>query len=545
MSLKKKIVLSFFISAFIIAILAAFVYINFIELRKEVRYLEVTDTINRKSLQLRRHEKNYFLYSPQKANEESAAVHSYLGELKALLMQNPDIDRADKLALRSSIADYERRFNAIEVSARRLTDLFEKARASDRKNEKFFPIVEATFVERPAQSAEFLEKMFFLPRGHALITGLRELDADITSLRKTGEDILVISKDLDKVAREKAETMIRVSQMAILIFFPLFFSVGIGMLFFISTNVVRRLMLLISVVEKTGRGSYPHLSVPLSKGNDHDEVGILIDKFNQMEDQLALHEEELERKNRELMQAKKLAAIGTLASGVAHELNNPLNNIYLSAQVLAKEAGEGCSREIKEAVGDIVGQTERVKRIVSDLLEFARGRELQFREVELKGLITDSFRHLGSSRNLEKVRFSLDADSSQTIVLADQGQLEQVFANLFANAIDAMGGVGDLRVTIRSSAQSVTITVSDSGKGIPRESIEKIFEPFFTTKDKGTGLGLAIVYNIIKKHSGDITVGSEEGKGTTFTVTLPAGREKPDSGPAERRIGLRKDTYGI
>jgi signal transduction histidine kinase len=524
MSLKKKIALSFFISAFIIAILAAFEYVNFIELKKEVRYLEVTDTINRKSLQLRRHEKNYFLYSPQKANEESAAVHAYLGELKALLVQNPDIDKADKLALRSSIAEFERRFNTIEVSARRLTGIFEKTKASYRKNEKFFTLVEATFLERPAQSAEFLEKVFFLPRGHALITGLRELDADITALRKTGEDILVISKDLDKVAREKAETVIRVSQMAILIFFPLFFIVGIGMLFFISTNVVRRLMLLISVVEKTGKGSYPHLSVPLSQGNAHDEVGVLIDKFNQMEDQLALHEKELERKNRELMQTKKLAAIGTLASGVAHELNNPLNNIYLSAQVLVKEAGEGCSREVKEAVGDIVGQTERVKRIVSDLLEFARGRELQFREVELKGLITDSYRHLGSSRNLEKVRFSLSADSSQAVVLADQGQIEQVFANLFANAVDAMGGVGDLRVTMRSSEKSVTITVSDSGRGIPRESIEKIFEPFFTTKDKGTGLGLAIVYNIIKKHNGDITVESEEGKGTTFTVTLPTGR---------------------
>jgi signal transduction histidine kinase len=243
-----------------------------------------------------------------------------------------------------------------------------------------------------------------------------------------------------------------------------------------------------------------------------------------MEDQLALHEEELEQKNKELMQTKKLAAIGTLASGVAHELNNPLNNIYLSAQVLAKEAGEGCSREVKEAVGDIVSQTERVKRIVRDLLEFARGREPQFREVELKDLITDSYRHLGSSRNLEKVRFSLDVDASQATILADQGQIEQVFANLFANAVDAMGGVGDLLVTVRSRDQLVIITVSDSGRGIPKESIEKIFEPFFTTKDKGTGLGLAIVYNIIKKHNGDIAVETVEGKGTTFTITLSTGR---------------------
>jgi two-component system NtrC family sensor kinase len=524
MSLKKKIALSFFISAFIIALLAGFEYVNFVELRKQVRYLEATDTINRKSLQLRRHEKNFFLYSPGKADEESAAVHAYLGELKDLLAKNPDIDKADKLALRGSIAEYERLFTAIESSAGRLTDLFEREKASRRKSEKFLSLAEATFLERPAQSAEFLQKVFLLPGGNALIAGLGKLDAGITALRKTGEDIVATSKDLDKVAREKAETVIRVSQVALLIFIPLFFIVGIGMLFFITTNVVRRLMLLINVVEKTGKGSYPHLTIPLSKGSAHDEVGVLIDKFNEMEDQLALHEAELEKTNRELTQAKKLAAIGTLASGVAHELNNPLNNIYLSAQVLEQEAGEGCSPVVKEAVGDIVGQTERVKRIVGDLLEFARGREPHFTEVELNGLLSEAYRRIGSTRDTENVRFSLGVDPPQVAVDADRGQLEQVFINLFANAVDAMQGRGSLGVGVRRSEGSVVITVTDSGGGIPRESIDKIYEPFFTTKDKGTGLGLAIVYNIIKKHGGDIAVESEVGKGTTFTVTLPAKR---------------------
>jgi two-component system NtrC family sensor kinase len=522
MSLKKKIALSFFISAFIIAILAAFEYINFVELRKQVRYLEVTDTINRKSLQLRRHEKNYFLYSPQKADEESAAVHAYLDDLKDLLAKNPDIDKTDKLALRGSIAEYERLFTSVESSARRLTDLFERTKASYRNSGKFFSLVEATFLERPSQSSEFLEKAFLLPRGHALITGLRGLDADVIALRKTGEDIVATSKDLDKISREKAETVIRVSQIAILIFIPLFFIVGIGLLFFITTNVVRRLMLLINVVEKTGKGSYPHLSLPLTKGNAHDEVGVLIDKFNEMEDQLALHEAELEHKNKELMQARKLAAIGTLASGVAHELNNPLNNIYLSAQVLAREAGEDCSAGVKEAVNDIVGQAERVKRIVGDLLEFARGREPQLGQVELHGLISGAYRRLGGARNIESIRFSLDAGPQQTVISADRGQLEQVFNNLFANAVDAMQGRGSLTVRVKNERGAAVITVSDTGAGIPRESIDKIYEPFFTTKDKGTGLGLAIVYNIIKKHGGDIAVESEEGKGTTFTIFLPA-----------------------
>jgi signal transduction histidine kinase len=293
------------------------------------------------------------------------------------------------------------------------------------------------------------------------------------------------------------------------------------MLFFITTNVVRRLMLLITMVEKTGQGSYPHVAVPAPAENPDDEVGLLIDKFNNMEDQLALREEELARKNQELMQTKKLAAIGTLASGVAHELNNPLNNIYLAAQVLAREGGDGCSAEVKEAMQDILGQTERVKRIVSELLEFARGKEPQFKDVDLRELITDSYRHLGSSRRLENIRFSCNFDSPTVTVSADEGQLEQVLTNLFANAVDAMQMQGALTVRARQETGRTVITVSDTGSGIPRESLDKIFEPFFTTKDKGTGLGLAIVYNIVKKHNGDIVVESDAGRGTTFTITLP------------------------
>ncbi len=209
---------------------------------------------------------------------------------------------------------------------------------------------------------------------------------------------------------------------------------------------------------------------------------------------------------------------------MAHELNNPLNNIYLSAQVLAGDAGEGCSPQVREAMHDILGQAERAKRIVGDLLEFARGKEPQLDAVDLKELIADTYRHLSNSRNLEQIQFSFAMDSSAAVLYADQGQLEQVFTNLFANAADAMELRGELTVRLRQETAETIITVSDTGKGIPRESLDRIFEPFFTTKDKGTGLGLAIVYNIIKKHNGDITVASEMGKGTTFTIMLPTGR---------------------
>ena len=178
MSLKKKIALSFFISAFIIAILAAFEYVNFIEIRKEIRYLEITDTLNRKSLQLRRHEKNYFLYSPKKADEEAAAVHDYLSQLKDMLAQNPHIDQADQLSLRSSMNEYEQRFIKIEAMAKKLTAAFGAVRTADRRDDKYIALVEATFLERPSQSADFLTTVFHLPRQHPLATGLRELDAD-------------------------------------------------------------------------------------------------------------------------------------------------------------------------------------------------------------------------------------------------------------------------------------------------------------------------------------------------------------------------------
>ena len=520
MSLKKKIALSFLISSAIIALLAAFDYLSFMEIKKEIRYLEITDTISRKSLQLRRHEKNFFLFSPEKASEESEAIAAYLTELKALLGQNPDLDKADKTLLWNSINEYEQRFSSIRRKAAELQGLFQRTKSSYRDSSKYLSLVESTFLEQPTRSAEYLQKVFALPSRHQLITGLHDLNAEILALRKAGEDILVFSKDLDKIAREKAETVIRVSQVAILVFFPLFFVVGIGSLFFISTNVVRRLMLLISMVERTGKGSYPHLTDPALR-KAHDEVGVLIDKFNAMEDLLAGHEAELERKNAELMQIKKLAAIGTLASGVAHELNNPLNNISLSAQVLRREAGEGCSSGVKETIADILGQTERVKRIVGDLLEFARGREPQFQDVELAGLIEAVYRQIAKNRGLDNIRFSLASEEGKIVISADQGQMEQVFTNLFLNAVDAMQERGELLVSTKRADQAVVIRIADTGRGIDPGAMDKIFEPFYTTKDKGTGLGLAIVYNIIKKHYGDISVESEAEKGTSFTITLP------------------------
>ncbi len=170
---------------------------------------------------------------------------------------------------------------------------------------------------------------------------LKAVNGDIAGLRKTGEDILDVTKNLDKAARDRVEHTIKLSQLALLIVFPLFLLIGLGSIFLILSSVTMRLEMLTNVVEHTGKGVYPRVPQVSGDPTHKDEVDVLVEKFNTMEKELAQRERELAKKTEELMQTKKLAAIGTLASGVAHELNNPLNNIYLSAQVLAREVTEG------------------------------------------------------------------------------------------------------------------------------------------------------------------------------------------------------------
>jgi two-component system NtrC family sensor kinase len=277
---------------------------------------------------------------------------------------------------------------------------------------------------------------------------------------------------------------------------------------------VKRLHTLTDVVERAGRGYFTQLDDMPRRWLGDDEVGVLIRKFNVMEQQL-------EEREKELLQSKKLAAIGTLASGIAHELNNPLNNIYTTAQRLMKKAEQECPVPLKKGLDDIFGQAMRVKQIVSDLLEFARGREPQLREVELVGLLRGVYRKLGNTLDTAKINFILESQSEEIKAYADPVQMEQVFINLFMNAVEAMSSGGTLKVKVRSAEGNVTVEVADSGAGMPPETVDKIFEPFFTTKDKGTGLGLAIIFNIIQKHNGGIRVESTPGSGTLFIVTFP------------------------
>ena len=515
MSLQKKIILSFLISSALIAILFGFAYLNFVEIRKEIQYLELSDTLRSKTLQLRRHEKNFLLYRDVR---ELEYVHRYIEEIKSILDHNKRRDAPGQLdVLHGKIGEYQQRFTRIESRAWAFLDNIAALRTRHTEHAIFFPLMESTFLESPLVNAEQIRKLFRLAPDSQIIVSLKELDSEIAALRKIGEEILTISKDLDTVTRQKVDRTISVSQTALIILFPLFLLVGLSALAAIVRNTVKHLKILAGAIEKTGKGDFSAL--PAS--SKHDEVGALIDAFNRMEKDLVARDREIAAKNEELHQSRKLASIGTLASGVAHELNNPLNNIYLSAQILTREMQDrDVSGIIKETVGDIFSQTLRVKRIVGDLLEFAREKPPTFQKMLMTPLIRDVLHNLTTTGEMERVAVRVSAPEDLELK-ADRHLMEQVFVNLCTNAIHAMEGSGSLDISASRTDGVVKIEISDTGPGIPEKDIPRIFDPFFSTKEKGTGLGLAIVYNIVQKHYGKISVSSAPGKGTTFTLLLP------------------------
>ncbi len=243
------------------------------------------------------------------------------------------------------------------------------------------------------------------------------------------------------------------------------------------------------------------------------EVGLVAESFNIMLDTLQATQDQL-------LHSEKLASLGQLAAGVAHELNNPLATILLYAETMQRECKEDVPTQADLKM--IVNETRRCKRIVSDLLNFARQNQVIAQLTDLHGIIRELIELI--SRQDSKVTFKTELDPHLPVIEADPSQLRQVFLNLITNAIEAMPEGGTLTLRTRDEHnQTVTVEVQDTGIGIPDENLGRLFIPFFTTKPigKGTGLGLAIAYGIVKMHRGQITARSKVGEGATFTINLP------------------------
>ncbi len=307
--------------------------------------------------------------------------------------------------------------------------------------------------------------------------------------------------------------------------------------FFITTGIIRPLREMVGATRKIAEGDLS-LELPITS---KDEIGQLAESFNHMlvrlkqarqelEDYGRVLEEKVEERSQQLrkiqaslMQSEKLASLGRLASGVAHEINSPLTGILTFSHLLMRKLKD--NPELQKELELIVRETTRVSTIVRGLLDFARESKPQKRPCNINELILHTLSLVERQSVFQNIRIVKNLDPQVPIILLDANQIQQVFMNILLNAADAMATGGSL--TISSSPvpgdSFVRVNFSDTGCGIPEENLNRIFDPFFTTKadKKGTGLGLAVSYGIIDRHRGRIEVQSEIDRGTTFTIQLP------------------------
>ena len=300
-------------------------------------------------------------------------------------------------------------------------------------------------------------------------------------------------------------------------------SLGVIVAFFISfrlgQSIIRRIRILKQATQAISSGNLEY-QLPPGKSSGFD---MLDEAFNNMAKSLKDRDERLQKAFQRITRTERLASLGQMAAGVAHEINNPLGGILLYSNLILEEMGD--EHPSRENMEKIIYQTNRCKKIVQNLLDFARTPSGDMRPVNINDVIITSLNLVKDQSMFLGITVKHELSQQLPLIMGDTSRLEEVFLNLFINASDAMEGRGLLKVsTWLSSTNAVKISISDTGKGIDKAYLPHIFEPFFTTKDpgQGTGLGLSITYGIIQKHNGFIDVESEPGKGTSFIITLPA-----------------------
>jgi len=263
----------------------------------------------------------------------------------------------------------------------------------------------------------------------------------------------------------------------------------------------------------------------------NDAFNVFRDASRKLEEQYALLEDridelslELAEKNKAIERTRRLAAMGEMAARVAHEIRNPLGSMAIFANLLERELAS--EPEKQRLANHISTGIKSLDNLLSNMLLFASSPEAKLKSVDIRKIVEDS---LLLAKGHDRSNVSVKAEfCGQTSIMADGVLLKQLFLNLIINAIDAMDEGGSLKIrtkVVDDRQRYMEIKVSDSGRGIKKEHIDRVFDPFFSTKDRGTGLGLAIVSTVVNAHSGFIDVNSVAGEGTTFTIGFPLLRE--------------------
>jgi two-component system NtrC family sensor kinase len=292
----------------------------------------------------------------------------------------------------------------------------------------------------------------------------------------------------------------------------------------LAMSIVRPLRMLEKKTKNIAMGDFSE-SIEV-KGSD--ELASLAKSFNRMEDHLKLAVSSfehtitrLQEKQAQLVEAEKLASIGILTAGIAHEINNPLTSVLSFSKLMLEQMPESDRNYSRLKI--MVRDAQRARTIVRELLSFAKENPIHPTVIDINRPLTEIAESLVAQELFKDIELKLNLARNLPKILADPVRIGQVVMNMLLNAAHSITPPGKIEVETRSADGSVEIVFSDTGHGIPEEHLNKIFDPFYTTKGtgKGTGLGLAISYGIIKKHNGDIEVKSTVGKGSTFIVRLP------------------------
>jgi two-component system NtrC family sensor kinase len=478
MKIENKVILSNVINGAFIILIGFFAFQNMSLVLTKLRFVEIADDLNASFLEMRLSEKNYFLYKDKKA---LPAIQSNLEMTMATIQGvREDIIRAIGESDLKMLEGHLRAYS-------RVVDEAVRGNPSDAQLES---------------------------RLRAEGKKLKEFSDSITHLeRKRVNDIILSSKHI-----------LIFSFWAILVF-------ALLISHFISQKIVRSLREIERVTRSISGGNFHKIEGFRSR----DEMGSVITAINSMSEELGHREEQI-------IQSKKLASLGILTAGVAHEITNPLNNISMIAQTYEELYPHLSEKDRIEFMSKVDAETERIRKIVKNLLDFSKPKDANPREADINAVIQKTLTLVQNMIDVSNVETILNLDQGLPPVFVDVHQIEQVLVNLITNAVQAMSAGGKLYLASRAghSGESVEITVMDTGKGIAPEFLPHIFDPFFSTKGEGgTGLGLSVSYGIVRNHKGDIRVESKVGVGTTFTVELPRYQGENSS------VGIRSELQAI
>jgi signal transduction histidine kinase len=429
----------------------------------KIRIIESFYELNQKVLEIRRYEKNYFLFNDRKdllnVLDHVDQVRAAIIAMKAILLENNSV-------LESL---YEEELSQYEAISRRLL------------REELSP--------RNKLSLE-------------------------NALRKHGQGFTRSIFDMDTRARIRVERQVAGYQKTAVLILALAVGLGTVLILYMMRWIMRPLAAIREASARIMQGEMS--SIPVNEDIRSSVEGLeLVNSLNRML-------QALNGKQKQLLQSEKLAAIGKVTAGIAHEINNPLNNISLTAEVLLEDLPNLDCSERLDMVRDILVQSDRAREVVHHLLEFSRNRKSNIMEpVDLVALMENSITLVKNQFRLGGIVYRYDHPAQPLLVNGNPNQLKQVLINLMLNAVQAMQPNGRLDLAVSGQEKEARIVISDTGDGIAPEALTLIFEPFFTTKNEGTGLGLSLSYAIVKDHSGDIEVESVPGQGTTFTLTFP------------------------